>query len=36
MQLQIEANAFTTLSCIYLVGMIIVWFAPETKGQTLR
>jgi SHS family sialic acid transporter-like MFS transporter len=36
MQLQIEANAFTTLSCIYLIGMIIVWFAPETKGHQLK
>ncbi len=36
MQLQIEANAFSTLSCIYLVGMIVIWFAPETKGHQLR
>lgn len=36
MQLQVEANAFTMLSCIYVVGMILVWFAPETKGHQLR
>jgi len=36
MQLQIEANAFSVLSCIYLVGMVLIWFAPETKGQTLK
>lgn len=36
MQLQVEANAFSVLSCIYLVGMVLVWFAPETKGHTLR
>lgn len=36
MQLQIEANAFSTLSCIYIVGMIVIWFAPETKGHKLR
>ncbi|MES2598352.1 MAG: MFS transporter [Verrucomicrobiota bacterium] len=35
MQLQVEANAFTVLSCIYLVGMVLVWFAPETKGKAL-
>lgn len=29
------ANAYTALSCIYVVGMIIVWAAPETKGKTL-
>jgi hypothetical protein len=36
MQLQIEANAFTALSCIYVVGMVLIWFAPETKGEALR
>lgn len=29
------ANAYSVLCCIYLVGMIVVWFAPETKGQAL-
>lgn len=36
MQLQVEANAFSVLSCIYLIGMVLIWFAPETKGQALR
>lgn len=36
MQLEVEANAFTVLSSIYLVGMILIWFAPETKGQALK
>lgn len=29
------ANAYSVLCCIYLVGMVVVWFAPETKGQAL-
>ena len=36
MQLQVEANAFSMLACIYLVGMVLVWFAPETKGHQLK
>ncbi|MFN0076304.1 MAG: MFS transporter [Prosthecobacter sp.] len=36
MQLQVEANAFSVLSCVYLVGMVLVWFAPETKGRSLQ
>lgn len=36
MQLQVEANAFTTLSCVYIIGMILIWFAPETKGHQLK
>jgi len=35
-QLQVEANAFSVLSCIYLVGILVIWFAPETKGHTLK
>ncbi len=35
-QIQVEANAYSMLSCIYIVGMILIWFAPETKGQTLK
>jgi MFS transporter, SHS family, sialic acid transporter len=23
------------LSCIYVVGMVIIWFAPETRGKPL-
>jgi MFS family permease len=36
MQLQVEANAFSVLSCIYVVGMVLIWFAPETKGKSLQ
>ncbi|MCP5556388.1 MAG: MFS transporter [Verrucomicrobiaceae bacterium] len=36
MQLHVEANAFSVLSCIYVVGMVLIWFAPETKGQDLK
>lgn len=28
-------NACTVLSFIYLVGLVVIWFAPETKGQPL-
>ncbi|MCW0217027.1 MAG: hypothetical protein OJI67_01780, partial [Prosthecobacter sp.] len=34
-QLSVEANAFSLLSCVYILGMILIWFAPETKGKTL-
>lgn len=33
---QSAANAYSALSCIYLVGMVLVWFAPETKGKSLQ
>ncbi len=33
--LQSTANAFSVLSCIYLVGVIVIWLAPETKGKPL-
>jgi hypothetical protein len=23
------------LTAIYLIGMVLIWFAPETKGQPL-
>jgi hypothetical protein len=36
MQFQIEANAFSVLSCVYIIGMVIIWFAPETKGKALQ
>jgi SHS family sialic acid transporter-like MFS transporter len=36
MQLEVEANAFMVLSSIYVVGMVLIWFAPETKGQALK
>ena len=35
MQLHVEANAFSVLSCVYVVGMVLIWFAPETKGKKL-
>ena len=31
-----DANAYTILSCVYLIGMVLVWFAPETKGHQLK
>ena len=31
-----EAQAYMALSCIYFVGMVLVWFAPETKGHQLK
>ena len=27
--------ACSTMSLVYLIGMVIIWFAPETKGQPL-
>ena len=30
------ANAYTTLSGVYLIGMVIIWFGPETKGTELK
>jgi MFS family permease len=30
-----SANAYSALCAIYLVGMVLVWFAPETKGRAL-
>ncbi len=35
MQLQVEGNVFSVLSCVYLIGMVLIWFAPETKGKQL-
>ena len=29
------ATACTLLSLVYAIGMILIWFAPETKGQPL-
>jgi hypothetical protein len=28
-------TACTILSLVYVVGMVIIWFAPETRGQPL-
>ena len=35
-RLQASSNAFTVLCCVYVVGMVLVWFAPETKGKALQ
>jgi MFS transporter, SHS family, sialic acid transporter len=29
------ANMGTVITLIYLVGMVVIWFAPETKGKPL-
>ena len=29
------ANACSVLSAVYVIGMVLIWFAPETKGQPL-
>ena len=28
-------SACTVLSFVYIIGMVLIWFAPETKGQPL-
>jgi hypothetical protein len=33
--IDVSANAYSTLSCVYLLGLILIWFAPETKGRPL-
>lgn len=30
-----QANAYSILCLVYVAGMILVWFAPETKGKAL-
>jgi SHS family sialic acid transporter-like MFS transporter len=30
-----DPQVYTMLSAIYVVGMILIWFVPETKGQPL-
>ena len=30
-----QANAYSILSCVYLVGAVIVWIGPETRGKAL-
>ena len=29
------ARAGWTISLVYLVGLVLIWFAPETKGRPL-
>lgn len=31
-----SAKAYSVLCSVYVLGMILVWFAPETKGKALR
>ncbi|MFZ4766320.1 MAG: MFS transporter [Roseimicrobium sp.] len=31
-----QANAYSALSCVYIVGMLLVWLCPETKGKALE
>lgn len=33
---QAAANAYSVLSCVYVVGMALIWLAPETKGHALQ
>lgn len=33
--MQSAANAYCVLCSVYFIGMIIIWFAPETKGKAL-
>ena len=33
--LQSSANAYSILCLVYVVGMVVVWFGPETKGKEL-
>jgi len=30
-----SGRAYTALCAVYLIGMVLVWFAPETKGKKL-
>jgi hypothetical protein len=29
------AKAGATISLVYLAGMVLIWFAPETRGKQL-
>ena len=31
-----EANAYSALSCVYIIGILVIWLAPETKGHQLK
>lgn len=33
--LQAFGNAYSVLSLVYLLGIILIWYAPETKGSEL-
>jgi MFS family permease len=30
-----DAQVYSLLACIYLVGVVLIWFAPETRGKPL-
>jgi SHS family sialic acid transporter-like MFS transporter len=30
-----DAHVYTMLSGVYVIGMVLIWFAPETKGKPL-
>jgi MFS family permease len=30
-----DAEIYSVLACIYLAGMVLIWFAPETRGKPL-
>jgi MFS family permease len=34
-EIEAVAKAAATLSAIYLIGVVIIWFGPETKGKPL-
>ena len=29
------SKAVSTITLVYIIGMVIIWFAPETKGKPL-
>jgi hypothetical protein len=31
----VDAQVYSVLACIYLVGMVLIWLAPETRGRPL-
>lgn len=33
---QVAANAYSALCGVYIIGVVIVWLAPETKGKSLE
>lgn len=34
--LQASANAYSALSCVYVIGIFLIWICPETKGKALE
>jgi SHS family sialic acid transporter-like MFS transporter len=34
--LESSGNAYSVLCAVYLIGMILIWFCPETKGKALE